>query len=102
MTTTTTTTGMYAGWSPAPSLEEHLPIENVEAVGILSPEIICNLIGDISKCLSNPLQVEQMYSTETGLRWILQVTFYNLIALFYIILFTFTGNVTLTLTTNAT
>ena len=72
------TTGMYAGWCPAPSLEEHLPIENVEAVGVLSPEIICNLIGDISQSLSNPLQVEQMYSTETSLRWILQVTIFSI------------------------
>ena len=67
------TTGMYAGWCPAPPLEEHLPIETVEAVGILSPEDICSFIGDITRSLGNPHQVEQMYATETGLRWILQV-----------------------------
>ncbi|KAI6659313.1 Ral GTPase-activating protein subunit beta isoform X8 [Oopsacas minuta] len=73
------TTGMYAGWSPAPSLEEHLPIEKVEAIGILPPEDICSFIGNISRSLGNPLQVEQMYATETGLRWILQVMSHSLL-----------------------
>ena len=64
---------MYAGWGSSPELTEHLPIDKVEAVEILTPEVTCILIENISKSLQNPQQVDQVYANEIGLSWILQV-----------------------------